>query len=83
MAKAERVRVRRWKAEDIAAIVECAQAVYSDYPAHYLYDQRLYEMQLDTFPEGQFLAEVGGQIVGYATSLIVHLDDSNYWYTVD
>ena len=83
MAKTERVRVRRWKREDVAAIVECAKAVYSDYPVHEMYDQRLYEMQLEAFPDGQFVAEVGGQIVGYTTSLIVHLDDSNYWYTVD
>ena len=35
------------------------------------------------FPEGQFLAEANGDVIGYATSLIVQLDDDAHWYTYE
>jgi predicted amidohydrolase/GNAT superfamily N-acetyltransferase len=38
-------------------------------------------MQMNAFPQGQFLAEIDGKIVGYATTLIVQLDDNSNWYT--
>ena len=40
-------------------------------------------MQLAAFPEGQFLAEANGDVIGYATSLIVQLDDDAHWYTYE
>jgi hypothetical protein len=40
-------------------------------------------MQYAAFPEGQYLAEADGQVVGYATSLIVQLDDDAHWYTYE
>ncbi|MCG3209348.1 MAG: hypothetical protein FOGNACKC_02972 [Anaerolineae bacterium] len=77
-----KVKVRRWQPEDIPGIVVCHRAAYPDYAedgGHY--NARKYEMQLAAFPEGQFLAEVEGQIVGYATALIVQLDDdAQYTY---
>ncbi len=75
------LKIRRWRKEDIPGILECHRAAYNDYEEKALYDQRLYEMQLNAFPEGQFLAEIDGKIVGYATSLIVQLDDDTQWYT--
>ncbi|MCA9705534.1 MAG: GNAT family N-acetyltransferase [Myxococcales bacterium] len=78
-----RVRVRRWKPEDIPRIVECQRAAYSDYPDSGMYDARIYEMQLAAFPEGQVLVEAGGEIVGYATSIIVQLDDAPHLYEYD
>lgn len=83
MSKRKSVKIRRWQPEDIAAVVACHKAAYPDYPedgGHYT--ERAYQMQYAAFPEGQFLAELDGQVVGYATSLIVQLDDDDpHWYT--
>lgn len=73
--KPVRVRVGRWKPDDIDGIVECHTAAYNDYPLGTHYDRRLYELAMAAFPEGQLLAEHRGKIVGYATSLIVQLDE--------
>ena len=78
-----RVTIRRWRLEDIPQIIECSRASYGDYLPKEIYDQRLYEMQLRAFPDGQFVAVIGNRIVGYATSLIVSMDDTDYWYSVD
>ena len=77
-----KITVRRWRAEDIPGVIECNQAAYSDYPPEYVYTQRQYEMQLNAFPDGQFVAIAAGRVVGYATSIIISIDD-DYWYTVD
>jgi predicted amidohydrolase/ribosomal protein S18 acetylase RimI-like enzyme len=80
---AAQIRVRRWRPEDIPAIVECQHRAYADYAASAMYTARNYEAQLAAFPEGQFLAEVDGQVVGYATSLIVQLEDMPSAYEYD
>ena len=72
-AKSPRITVRRWKPEDLPGIVQCHRDAYTDFPASEATDERTYRMQLEMFPEGQFLAECEGKIVGYATSLIVQL----------
>ncbi len=77
---APKVRIRRWKAEDIPKIVQCQRAAYSEYPDSGMYDERIYELQHNAFPEGQLVAESRGEIVGYATSLIVQLDDKPHLY---
>ncbi|MCB0346631.1 MAG: hypothetical protein KDD66_16065, partial [Bdellovibrionales bacterium] len=46
-------------------------------------NQRLYELEFEAFPDGQFLAEVDDEVVGYATSLIVQIDESSHLYTYD
>ena len=74
------IRVRRWREEDLDAIVECHAAAYSDYPEKELYGASLFRMQWYAFPEGQLLAEADGEVVGYATSLIVQLDDETEDY---
>lgn len=77
-----KVRVRRWRKADIPGIVECQRHAYPDYPDEDQYGARKFGLQFSAFPEGQFLAEVDGRIVGYATSLIVQLDDETpYTYT--
>ncbi|HXV59680.1 MAG TPA: bifunctional GNAT family N-acetyltransferase/carbon-nitrogen hydrolase family protein [Vicinamibacteria bacterium] len=75
------VKVRRWTKQDIPGIIECHKAAYPDYPAESHFGKRLHELQLAAFPEGQFLAEIKGRIVGYATSIIVQLEDDENWYT--
>lgn len=76
------VTIRPWQEADIPQIVACHRAAYPDYPnKDDLYDARSYRLQFAAFPEAQFLAEVEGRVVGYATSLIVQLDeDTQYTY---
>lgn len=83
MSSSPKLRIRPWKVEDIPALVECHRACYADYPAGELYDARLYKLQYEAFPEGQFLAELNGKVVGYASTLIVQLDGlaQDYTYT--
>jgi len=72
------VIVRNWKEKDIPAIVKLHEDVYGHvYSKAELYNERKYRLQFKKFPDGQFLAEVDGKIVGYATSLIVQLDDED------
>ncbi len=78
-----RVTVRRMKPEDIPGVIECNAAAYADYPPEFVYTDRQYQLQLAAFREGQFVACADKRIVGYATSIIVNLDDENYTYTVD
>ncbi len=79
-----RITVRRWQEEDIPGIVACHKAVYGDlYEGDELYGRRAYSLQFAAFPEGQFLAELNGQVVGYTTSIIVQLDDDEEVYTYE
>jgi len=81
MAKARSIKVRPWKREDIPALVAVHAAAYGDaYTGDDLYDASIYEMQLAAFPEGQLLVEVDGRIAGYATSVIVQLDEHTEQY---
>ena len=83
MKKAKsKVTTRRCRISDIPELIECSRQIYADYPPEYTYTERQYEMQLNAFPDGQFVAVADGKIVGYATSIIVNIDD-DYWYTVD
>jgi predicted amidohydrolase/ribosomal protein S18 acetylase RimI-like enzyme len=75
------IKIRRWKLSDIPAIVACEQAAYPHIARESLQDVRKLEMQLKAFPDGQFLAEIDGQVIGYATSLIVLLDEDSPWYS--
>jgi predicted amidohydrolase/GNAT superfamily N-acetyltransferase len=81
MAKNKKVKIRHWKKEDIPAIVECHKAAYPDFPSDSHHNKRIYTMQLNAFPEGQFLAEIDGKIIGYGTTLLIQLDDKSAWYT--
>ena len=76
-----KVKIRRWEPEDIPKIVQVQRVAYPEFSRTDLCDERNYRMQLDAFPDGQLLAEVDGEIVGYATSLIVQLDDESPWYS--
>ncbi|MCJ2166283.1 bifunctional GNAT family N-acetyltransferase/carbon-nitrogen hydrolase family protein [Pseudodesulfovibrio sp. S3-i] len=78
MSGRKTVKVRNWTEEDIPAIVACQRAAYPDFEEHY--DERMYAMQFAAFPEGQILAEVDGEVIGYATSIIVLLDEGIDWY---
>ncbi|MBE2222396.1 MAG: GNAT family N-acetyltransferase [Anaerolineae bacterium] len=78
----KRITIRQAEAADIPNLIQCHKAVYGDlYEDAELYGKRKYELQLSAFPQGQVIAELDGQIVGYTTSLIVQLDDEDHWYT--
>jgi predicted amidohydrolase/GNAT superfamily N-acetyltransferase len=81
--KRKTIKTRLWTKADIPAVAECQKAAYQDIPKDQWCDERHYEMQLDTFPEGQFLVEVDGKVAAYATSLIVQLDDESHQYSYD
>ncbi|CCK79702.1 bifunctional GNAT family N-acetyltransferase/carbon-nitrogen hydrolase family protein [Desulfobacula toluolica] len=77
-----KITTRRWRHEDIPEIIECSRATYHDYSEEFIYSERHYEMQFAAFPQGQFVAVCNKKIVGYATSIIVSIDD-DFWYDVD
>ncbi len=77
------IRVRRWRKKDIPALVQVHKAAYPDYSDKVHYDERIYELQLEAFPEGQILAEVDGKIVGYATSIILQVDDEAHRFSYE
>ncbi|MEZ5008434.1 MAG: bifunctional GNAT family N-acetyltransferase/carbon-nitrogen hydrolase family protein [Chitinophagales bacterium] len=79
--KASKIEIRLWKNSDIPAIVKLQQAAYPNFANADLCDERNYRYQLKAFPDGQILAEVNGEIVGYATSLIVQIDEDSPWYS--
>ena len=79
----KRIKVRGWRAEDIPAVIECHRAAYPEYDESAYYTERFYDLQLSAFPEGQVLAELDGAVVGYATSLIVQLEDDAHTYTYE
>jgi predicted amidohydrolase/GNAT superfamily N-acetyltransferase len=75
-----KVIIRRAVATDVKAMAAVAASAYSAWPSHQLAGERHYRLQIKAFPEGQFVAEVDGKVVGYAASLIVHLDDASPWF---
>jgi predicted amidohydrolase/ribosomal protein S18 acetylase RimI-like enzyme len=76
-----KVRVRRAKAADIPGIYACQDAAYAAFSASALCDERQLALQQSMFPEGQLVAVLGKQIVGYAASLIVTLDEESPWFS--
>jgi len=81
MAKKANYIVRRWVKDDIDELVKLHATVYTDYKAEDLYDYRTFNLQFSKFPEGQFLVESENEIVGYASSIIVQLQDDQAYYT--
>ncbi|MCC7327207.1 MAG: GNAT family N-acetyltransferase [Burkholderiales bacterium] len=70
--KARRVRVRATQAADIARLIELQRRTYESI-APWSADK--FRQQLEHFPQGQVVAELGGRIVGAASSLIVLWDE--------
>ena len=78
MTRSKRSKIKRGREvrPDIPGVVACHRAAYPEYAESAYYTVRFYEMQYLAFPEGQFLAEADGEVIGYATSLIVQLSRS-------
>ncbi len=79
--KPKKIVVRRARVEDIPEIHTCQLASYEGLPESALCTERMYRFQLETFPEGQFVATWRNRIVGYCASLIVQMDDDSPWYS--
>ncbi|MCA8923475.1 MAG: GNAT family N-acetyltransferase [Planctomycetes bacterium] len=76
-----KVQVRHATPADVPEIFEVQRAAYEGFPTQGLCDERLLGLQVNAFPEGQLVAVRGERVVGYATSLIVSLDDDSPWYS--
>ncbi len=61
----EKLAVRTATSRDISAIIELMRRAYPNMP---VYTPGNLQGQLSAYPEGQFLAEARGQIVGYAAT---------------
>ncbi|MCB1173869.1 MAG: GNAT family N-acetyltransferase [Leptospiraceae bacterium] len=75
MPARKKYKVRNWTAADIPALMQCQAAAYADYTSEPAWPERVFTLQLAAFQEGQFLVEHEGQVLGYACSILVQLDD--------
>jgi GNAT superfamily N-acetyltransferase len=66
------VSVRQTRPEDFDGISRISLAIYSGVPP---WSEKQLSSHLAVFPEGQFVAERDGEVVGMAASLIVLWDD--------
>lgn len=62
------VMIRNLVAADIAAAIDLQHRVYKTVPA---FQAAQFKSLLEHFPKGQFAAEIDGQLVGLAISLVV------------
>ncbi|MEO1205653.1 MAG: GNAT family N-acetyltransferase [Pseudomonadota bacterium] len=60
--------MRRATIKDVKAIFELEQRVYAPQPSM---TTRMIRGQINNFPDGQFVAEFGGQIVGHCATFII------------
>lgn len=72
------VTIRNLTVADIAAASDLQRRVYKAIPA---FSQEQFESLLGHFPEGQFVAEADGKLVGIAISLVVLWDDYSLHHT--
>lgn len=77
-AAAGTVRVREMRLEDYAAIRALQRDAAPHLPAWGL---KQFECRRIAFPEGQMVADIGGTIVGLASSLVVRWDDHGMAHT--
>lgn len=81
--KRGRLKVRKAESQDVEALYQCQVAAYPGLPASGLCDRRLLSMQIEAFPDGILLAVSGDRVLGYATSLIVQLDEDTPSFSYD
>lgn len=72
------VTIRNLAAADIAAAADLQQRVYKTIPA---FRKEQFESLLAHFPEGQFVAETDGRLVGLAVSLVILWDEYSLHHT--
>lgn len=62
-----KILIRNAEVRDISAIVALNQAVYGEYS----FQEEHVRGQINTFPEGQFVAEYQGKVIGYCATFII------------
>ena len=67
-----KVQVRHTRSADIGDLIALQKRIY---PSITPWTEARFREQIETFPQGQIVAELNGQIVGAACSLIVLWDD--------
>lgn len=63
--------IRQARLGDVPAIASLSRKIYAPAPWH---TQRLVRAQINNFPDGQFVAELDGTIVGHAATFIISGD---------
>lgn len=71
-----RVRIRRAQVEDVPKIFQAQKKAYAHLGPWGICTERQLRMQIEAFPEGQFVAVRGERIYGYAASMIITLDEN-------
>lgn len=79
-APRDKITVRLATEADIPGMVAVTKAAYPNFRIDDAVYARSYSLQLRTFPSGQFVALAGDQVIGYAHTLIVQLDEESPWY---
>lgn len=69
---ARKVIIRHTRSSDIQPLIALQKSVYPDIPS-WRVDMMLH--QLEVFPQGQIVAEINGELVGAASSLVVLWDE--------
>jgi len=72
------VKIRKLNEQDIEAARALQLRVYPEIPA---FTRQQFMSLLENFPQGQFVAELGGAVVGMAVSLVVLWDDYSLHHT--
>ncbi|MGV8933221.1 MAG: GNAT family N-acetyltransferase [Gallionellaceae bacterium] len=74
----QKVKVRNTLVSDIKTLIALQKRVYPSIPA---WREDMLHHQLTVFPQGQMVAEVDGQLVGAASSLVVLWDEWEVQHT--
>ena len=64
----DKLIVRLARLSDVAAIADLSRRTYTSAPYDY---ERSTRSQINNFPEGQFVADLGGKIVGHCATFII------------
>lgn len=72
------MKIRKLNEQDIEAARALQLRVYPEIPA---FTRQQFMSLLENFPQGQFVAELGGAVVGMAVSLVVLWDDYSLHHT--
>ena len=79
-----RLEIRNVRIEDIDVLAQVDKEAFPpDWPKSLLLDERYFRAWFEVFPEGFFVASLGGQLVGYASVQIIKHDINNpipTWY---
>src|SRR5690606_29346941 len=66
--EASYLNIRNAKYKDIPALVRLSKKVYGD---DWGSDSKMFRGQISMFPEGQFVAEYDGEIVGHCATFVI------------